>query len=86
MLLHAEQKMHGAVRSQDNRTNPPRLSVNKVSPKLLIIDYHSKRRMASVGIGIVKGIASYFNEADQVKVTPTTSPEAERVQLRVEFS
>ena len=86
MLLHAEQQMHGAVRSHDNRTNPPRLSVNKVSAKLLIIDYHSKRRMASVGIGIVKGIAAYFNEADRVKVTPTTSPDDERVQLRVEFS
>lgn len=86
MLLHTEVSMHGAVRSQDNRSNPPRLSVNKVSPKLLIIDYYSKRRMASVGIGIVKGIASYFNEADRVTVIPATSPDAERVQLRVEFS
>lgn len=85
MLLHTEEHMHGAVRAQDNRTNPPRLSVNKVSSKLLIIDYYSKRRMASVGIGIVKGIAAHFNEADKVVVKPMTSPDAERVQLRVEF-
>lgn len=86
MLLHAEEHMHGAVRSQDNRSNPPRLSVNKVSSRLLIIDYYSKRRMACVGIGIVRGIAIYFNESDRVTIKPTTSPDAERVQLRVEFS
>ena len=85
MLLHAEEHMHGAVRQNDTLTNPPRLSVSKVSSKLIVIDYYSKRRMASVGIGIVKGIAAYFNEADEVTVKPTTTPDSERVQLRVEF-
>ncbi|GAA4424088.1 hypothetical protein GCM10023188_03500 [Pontibacter saemangeumensis] len=85
LLLHAESNMHGAVRSQDTRTTPPILSVNKVSSRLLVIDYHSRRRMASVGIGIVKGIAAYFNESDKVTVSSITSPDAERVQLRVEF-
>lgn len=85
MLLHAEDHMHGAVRSYDNRSTPPRLSVNKVSPKLLVIDYYSKRRMAGVAIGIIKGIAEYFNEADQITIKPTTALDAERVQLRIEF-
>ena len=86
LLLHAESNMHGAVRSNDKRTKPPVLSVNKVSSKLLVIDYHSTRRMSSVGIGIVKGIAAYFNESDRVTVSSMTSPDAERVQLRVEFA
>jgi hypothetical protein len=85
MLLHTEEYMHGAVRSSDSRSTPPRLSVNKVSSKLLIIDYYSKRRMAGVAIGIVKGIAAYFEETDQVKIRPMTDLNAERVQLRVEF-
>lgn len=85
MLLHAEDHMHGAVRSNDSRTTPPRLSVNKVSNKLIIIDYYSKRRMAGIAIGIVKGIAAYFDEADQVYIRPTSALDAERVQLRVEF-
>lgn len=85
MLQYAEEHMHGAVRNSDSRTTPPRLFVNKVTPKLLIIDYHSKRRMAGIAVGIVKGIADYFNEADQVTIRPTTDIESERVQLRVEF-
>ena len=86
MLLHAEDHMHSAVRKNDTRTSPPRLSVSKVSAKLLVIDYYSERRMASVGIGIVKGIAAYFNEAEEVTVKPMTDPDAARVQLRVEFA
>ena len=86
MLLHAEEHMHRAVRKSDTRTSPPRLSVSKVSPKLLVIDYYSERRMASVGIGIVKGIAAYFNETEEVTVKPMTDPDAARVQLRVEFA
>ncbi|MHA6249568.1 heme NO-binding domain-containing protein [Pontibacter sp. CAU 1760] len=86
MILHSEQYMHGAVRKQDDRSTPPRLSVDKVSSKLLVIDYYSKRRMASVALGIVKGIALYFNESDQVTVRTVTPLDAERVQLRVEFA
>lgn len=85
MILHTEQYMHGAVRKQDERTTPPRLAVNKVSSKLLVIDYYSKRRMASVALGIVKGIAHYFNETDKVSVRTLTPLDAERVQLLVEF-
>ncbi|MCC9166251.1 heme NO-binding domain-containing protein [Pontibacter harenae] len=86
MLQYTEAVMHGAVRREDSRTNPPILSVSKVSNKLLIIDYHSKRRMASVAIGIIKGIAQYFQESDIVTVTPVTPRDAERVQLRIEFA
>lgn len=86
MLQYTEAIMHGAVRSEDNRTSPPILFVNKVSNSLLVIDYHSKRKLASVAIGIIKGIANYFQESDQVKVIPVTARDAERVQIRVEFA
>ncbi len=85
MLQYTEAVMHGAVRTEDNRTSPPILFVNRVNDKLLVIDYHSKRKMASVAIGIIKGIADYFQEGDQVNVIPVTPRDAERVQIRVQF-
>ena len=85
MLLHTEAVMHGAVRKEDSRTSPPILNISKVHSKLLVIDYHSKRRMAGIAIGIIKGIARYYNEAEMVQVIPVTSRSAERVQLRIEF-
>lgn len=85
MLLNTEETMHGAVRKEDSRANPPKLLVTKVGEKQLIIDYHSKRRMAGVAMGIIKGIARYFNEQDVVDVMQLTPVDAERVQIKVEF-
>lgn len=51
----------------------------------MIVDYHSKRRMAGVAVGIIKGIAGYFNESDMVEVTRVTPADEERVQIRVDF-
>lgn len=85
MLLNTEEAMHGAVRKEDNRTTPPKLLVTKKGSKQLIVDYHSKRRMAGVAVGIIKGIATYFNESDIVEVTRLTPADEERVQIRVEF-
>ncbi len=85
VLLYTETIMHGAVRKLNSAASPPVLNVTKVNNKLLIIDYYSKRRMGALAIGIIKGIAKYFNESDLVFITSTTDPDAERVQIRVEF-
>ncbi|RNI31420.1 heme NO-binding domain-containing protein [Rufibacter latericius] len=85
MLLNTEEAMHGAVKKEDDRTSPPKLLVTKQGPNRLIIDYHSKRRMCGVAVGIVRGIAKYYNEGDYVVVTRMTDPFAERVQILVDF-
>ena len=86
MLENTEFAMHGAVRKEDERASPPMLLVTKVGNKQLVVDYYSKRRMAGVAIGIIKGIANYYNEAESVTIIPVTKPEAERVQIRVQFT
>lgn len=85
VLIHTENVMHGAVRKLNSTANPPILNVSKVSDQLLIIDYHSKRKMGSLAVGIIKGIARYYGEHDSIDVTPTTDPDDERVQIRVTF-
>jgi hypothetical protein len=85
MLLNTELSMHGAVKSQDSRTSPPMLLVTRKGSKQLIVDYHSKRKMAGVAVGIIKGIARYYHENDQITVTRLTPVDQERVQIRVDF-
>ncbi|GGK82465.1 hypothetical protein GCM10011405_32770 [Rufibacter glacialis] len=85
MLLNTEEAMHGAVKKEDGRTTPPKLLVTKQGENRLIIDYHSKRRMAGVAVGIVRGIAKYYGEAEKVTVTRLTDSMAERVQILVDF-
>lgn len=85
MLLHTEEAMHGAVKREDSRTNPPKLLVTKKGNRQLIVDYYSKRRMDAMAVGIIKGIARYYNESDKVQVTRTTAAGEERVQIKVDF-
>jgi hypothetical protein len=85
MLLHTENSMHGAVKREDNRTNPPMLLVTKVGSKQLIVDYYSKRKMSGIAVGIIKGIAKHYNESDSVSVTRLTPADEARVQIRVDF-
>lgn len=85
LLENTELSMHKAVRQQDERTNPPVLLVTKMGSKQLIVDYYSKRKMAGVAIGIIKGIAAYYNESEKITIVPVTKPEAERVQIRIQF-
>jgi len=85
MLLNTETSMHGAVKKQDSRTNPPMLLVTKKGNRQLIVDYYSKRRMSGVAIGIIKGIARHYNESDKIAVTRLTAPDEERVQIKVDF-
>lgn len=85
MLLNTEGAMHGAVRTEDSRTGPPKLLVTKKGSRQLIVDYYSKRRMAAVAVGIIKGIARYYEENEKIIVTLLTPIEKERVQIKVEF-
>ncbi len=85
VLLHTEKVMHGAVRKLNSTAHPPILEVTPVSDDLLMVDYFSKRRMGSLAVGIIRGIAKYYKEEKHVMVEPVTAPDAEQVQIKVHF-
>lgn len=85
MLTNTELAMHGAVRKEDSRTNPPKLLITKSNENQIVIDYSSKRRMAGVAVGIIKGISQYYNERDLVNVTLLSPIDGETVQIKVDF-
>jgi hypothetical protein len=86
VLVNTETVMHGAVRKLNSTAHPPILNVTKVGNELLMVDYYSKRKMGSLAVGIIKGIAKYYKEEQQVTVEPTTDPDSERVQIKVHFT
>lgn len=83
MLEHTEHTMHRQVRQEHAENAPPVLNVTRISPDELFIDYVSKRRMGALAVGIVRGVANYYDEADQILVEPTTSENGEHVRIRV---
>lgn len=84
VVMYTESVMHGAVRKLNSTAHPPILNVTRVSDKLLMVDYFSKRRLGALAVGIIKGIAIYFKEDKHIHVVSISSPDAERVQIKVE--
>ncbi|TGE24701.1 hypothetical protein E5K00_05675 [Hymenobacter aquaticus] len=83
MIEHTEEAMHGAVRRDAPGTRPPVLHVRRQSAKELEVTYESERRMGALAVGIIRGLAAYFDETEDIEVTPLTSEDEERVVIRV---
>jgi Haem-NO-binding len=83
MLEHTELTMHKQVRQEHAENSPPVLDVTRLGPNELMINYVSPRRMGGLAVGIVRGVAAYYDEADRIDVMPTTSEDGERVRIHV---
>ena len=83
MLENTEHTMHDQVRREHPENSPPVLQVQRLNPNELLINYVSPRRMGGLAVGIVRGLAAYYDEADRIDVLPTTSEDGERVQIHV---
>ena len=83
MIEHTELTMHKKVREEHAKNAPPVLHCERVGPKEVMVKYVSSRRMGGLAVGIIRGLAVYFDEADRIDVQPTTSEDGERVRIRV---
>ena len=86
MIEHTEQTMHAQVRREHHQNAPPVLEVTRLNANEVLINYVSARRMGGLAVGIVRGVAAYYDEADRIDVMPTTSEDGERVQIHVRRS
>jgi hypothetical protein len=85
VLVNTEQVMHGAVRKLNSTANPPVLHVSEIVGNQLTIDYKSQRKMGSLAVGIIRGIAKYYEEENDITITPATDPDAETVKINIIF-
>lgn len=83
MLEHTEMTAHKEVRRQHPENSPPVLHVKRLNENEVMINYVSPRRMSGLAVGIVRGLAVYFDEADRIDVMPTTSEDGEQVSIHV---
>jgi hypothetical protein len=83
MLENTEFSLHNQVRREHPENSPPVLQVERLNEHELLIKYVSPRRMGGLAVGIVRGLAVYYDEADRIDVLPTSSENGERVQIHV---
>lgn len=86
LVEHTENSMHRAVRVSSPEATPPVLHVTRINANRLIVYYHSQRRMAPLAIGIIKGIATYYKEADKIDIKMQEFGSGDRVQIEVNYT
>ncbi|GAB2968570.1 hypothetical protein GCM10027048_44320 [Hymenobacter coalescens] len=84
MLEHTENVMHRRVRQEHEENAPPVLDVRRTGPDEVVVEYVSARRMGPLAVGIVRGLAVYFDEAERISIEPTTRDDGRHVHIRVQ--
>lgn len=59
-LLYAEEAIHRTVCRRDPEAKPPQLHVERVDANEVRIVYTSPRRLCSLRIGMVEGVAAFY--------------------------
>jgi hypothetical protein len=67
-LENIEQAIHGAVRRTNPGATPPILTISRINPKEVLIEYSSERKMYGVLHGILQGVITLYQEKVAVKV------------------
>jgi len=68
LLENAEKTIHVSVRKSTAGAAPPILDISRPLPNEIIINYVSGRHMVELGVGIIKGLAKYYKEADNIAI------------------
>ena len=83
MLEHTEAVVHTRVRQEHHEKVPPVLNVRRVTDNEVVVEYVSARRMGALAVGIIRGLAVHFDEADRITVEPTTREDGQHVRIVV---
>lgn len=63
LLENIEQTIHRVVRMKTPGAAPPHLQCQRTAPHEVTVLYESERRMCSVAVGIIRGVAVHYREA-----------------------
>lgn len=85
VIEYTEKVFHTAAKEKQPGVTPPVLIVSRINKNQLVVDYFSKRKMGSLAIGIIRGLAKFYHEEDKIQIESTTKPDAEKVQIKVNY-
>jgi Haem-NO-binding len=83
-LEHTEHTLHGAVRRDMTGSSPPVLDVERLSPDKVRVRYVSNRRMGALAVGIIRGIAHYYGEENELRIQPLSREDGGSVEILIE--
>lgn len=80
-LKNVESVIHKAVRINNPGATPPDLNVKRVSAVEII--YTSPRKMASLGLGIIKALAKHYNEENTIRIVMLPLADQQGTMFRI---
>ncbi len=83
LLSHIENTMHKTARISQPGALPPQLDVQRINQNEVNIKYYSKRKMHSLGIGLIKGIASHYQEDSKLKIDVSDIDDGKLIHVAV---
>ena len=83
MIIHAGANIHDAIHRHNPDRKPPHLSAQRESDDVLIIHYHSHRKLCHVVRGIVRGLGEHFNEELTIEETQCMYEGAKECVIKV---
>ncbi len=63
----------------------PTFTVEARDPRVLVLGYHSTKRLTELAIGVIKGAAQHLGQAISISAETVTGPEGEYGRLRIEL-
>ena len=80
LLLNVEDTIHKVVRRRNEGAEPPEPHFKRINDRTLEFLYESKRKMSALAMGIIKGVAKYYQEEIHITVT-RASPEGTEMTI-----
>ncbi len=65
-LLHTEETIHQVVRSRNTQAKPPTLVFTRIDDHSVLLEYSSARKLCTLGKGIIRGVAEYYQEEIEI--------------------
>lgn len=72
LLMNVEDTIHKVVRRQNVGAEPPELRFSRIDDHTLEFIYESRRQMAPLAVGIIKGVGKYYQEDIRVTILETS--------------
>jgi len=63
LVENIEDTIHNVVRLQNPGADPPALQCQRTATNEVMVVYKSKRKFCRLAIGIIKGLAKYYQES-----------------------
>jgi hypothetical protein len=65
-IENTEATIHNVVRARNSAARPPTLRCRRLGPETLVVTYGSPRKLCAVARGIIRGLATHFQEKVEI--------------------